>query len=330
MRILGGLILALGTAIAQPPQPTIVGANYSATFPLPVAPGQLITLVVEGLPNPLPGPARAPSGSLPISLAGISAVFRQGTDQAAPVLEVVPFSTCAIPLSSPCGTLLAVTVQIPFEIETVCPLCGRPQIPAYLAIAQNGTGGALVDVTPLDNQVHFLTSCDTLVSGISLPPLTGGLPCAPIVMHGDSKPVTATNPARSGEELVAYAVGLGQTIEPQATGQALSISAPTSTLYAVDFNYRPNALATKPAGPSANGIPPPTPFAMPLFTGTTPGFVGLYQINFIVPAAPAGLPPCVDRTTAVPYANVVQSNLTVSIGSAFSFDGAGICVQPGS
>jgi uncharacterized protein (TIGR03437 family) len=333
MRILGSFIFLFGTtAFGQlaAPQPVIVNANYSATFPLPVAPGQLITLIVEGLANPLPGPARAPFGSLPPTLAGISAVFRQGTDLDAPVLEVLPFSTCSIPLPSPCGTLVAVTVQIPFEIQTVCPLCGPPQIPAYLAVAQNGTVGALVDVTPLSNQVHFLTSCDTLVSGVSARPLTGGLPCAPLVMHGDGKAVSAANPAQSGEELVAYAVGLGQTIEPQSTGQALNISAPTSTLYGVDFNYRSNALATKPPGPGPNEIPPPGPDGVLLFTGTTPGFVGLYQINFTVPPAPAGLPPCVDATTAGPYANVVQSNLTVSIGSAFSFDGAGICVQPGS
>jgi uncharacterized protein (TIGR03437 family) len=334
MRILSGLIFMLGTsAFAQlaAPQPAIVGANYSAVFPLPVAPGQLITLIIDGFPTPPPGPARAPAGSLPTSLAGISAIFRQGTDLAAPVLEVLPFLTCSAPLPSPCATQVAVTIQIPFEIQTVCPLCGRPQIPAYLAIAQNGTIGTLVDVTPLANQVHFLTGCDTLVSGISTRPLNGGLPCAPLVMHGDGKPVSAANPAQSGEELVAYAVGLGQTVEPQATGQALKSSAPTSTLYGVDFDYRPNALATKPTGPGPNETPPPTTiFPMPLFTGTTPGFVGLYQINFTVPAAPAGLPPCVDATTSGPYANVVQSNLTVSVGSAYSFDGVGICVQPGT
>jgi uncharacterized protein (TIGR03437 family) len=328
MRIVASLILLFRTlAFAQP---AIVGANYSTISPLTVAPGQLITLIVQGLATSLPGPARAPSGSLPISLAGISAVFRQGTDKAAPILEVLPFSTCSSALANSCATMVAVTVQIPFELETICPLCGRPQIPAYLAISQNGTVGSFVDLTPLANQVHLLTACDTLVSGIAPRPLTGGLPCAPLVMHGDGNAVSAKNPAQSGEELVAYAVGLGQTIEPQTTGKALAISAPTSTLYAVDFNYRWNALATKPLGPSLSDVPPPTPYAMPLFTGATPGFVWLYQINFIVPPAPAGLPPCVDATAGGPYANVVQSNLTVSIGSVFSFDGAGICVQPGS
>jgi hypothetical protein len=49
-----------------------------------------------------------------------------------------------------------------------------------------------------------------------------------------------------------------------------------------------------------------------------------------VPSPPAGLQPCDALGTAIPYANVVQSNLTVSAGSVFSFDGAGICVQPGN
>ena len=66
----------------------------------------------------------------------------------------------------------------------------------------------------------------------------------------------------------------------------------------------------------------------PLFAGATPSFAGLYQINFRVPTPPAGLQPCDALGTAIPYANVVQSNLTVSAGSVFSFDGAGICVQP--
>jgi hypothetical protein len=102
------------------------------------------------------------------------------------------------------------------------------------------------------------------------------------------------------------------------------MAAQTQTPFGADFNYRPNALATRP--PASTGEKPP-PVAL-LYTGATPGFAGLYQINFIVPPPPSGLAPCADWTTMPPGINVVQTNLTVSIGSLYSFDSASICVQP--
>jgi len=54
------------------------------------------------------------------------------------------------------------------------------------------------------------------------------------------------------------------------------------------------------------------------FVGLTPGSVGLYQVNFLVPPVPSGTPPC---------SGSVRSNFTVSIGDARSFDGASICVN---
>ena len=92
----------------------------------------------------------------------------------------------------------------------------------------------------------------------------------------------------------------------------------------MDFNFRRNALATKPADARFFvGL-------NPVYAGVAPGFIGLYQVNFIVPPVPPLLPACVDPATIVAFGNVVQSNLTVSVGSNFSFDGAGICVQPAS
>jgi hypothetical protein len=51
-------------------------------------------------------------------------------------------------------------------------------------------------------------------------------------------------------------------------------------------------------------------------------------MNFIVPAPPPGLAPCEDLITSPTGVNVGQSNLTISVGFVYSFDGAGICVQP--
>jgi len=129
--------------------------------------------------------------------------------------------------------------------------------------------------------------------------------------------VTAGSPARGGEEVVAYAVGLGLTTPAVPTGQPAATATPAYETFVLDFNFRPNALATRPMQPTLLWLPPGVYF--PLYSGLTPGFVGLYQINFVVPPPPAGIQACF---------GTVQSNLTVSVGGQTSFDGAGICVAP--
>lgn len=323
-------IALAGSAFAQSGLPVIGNAGCLVPAPLTVAPGQLVTLFIPGFGNVASSAVKAPAGPFPNTLAGVSAVFRQGSDQPVPIVEVQPIQTCTAlaPPGNSCGSMLAVTVQIPFNIETLCPLCLRPisLIPSQIAVTVDGVQGQFSDLTAVADQVHFLTACDVTMTALQSP-LTG-LPCVPMVTHVNGKLVSAADPAKSGEALSAYVTGLGQTDPPQTTGQPAATAAPTLTQFAIDFNYRPNALATKPAGPSLLGVSPA--YAVPLFAGATPGFAGLYQINFIVPAPPAGLQPCAGPGTAGAYANVVQSNLTVSAGSVFSFDGAGICVQPGS
>ncbi len=153
----------------------------------------------------------------------------------------------------------------------------------------------------------------------------GGDSCAPLILHGNGQQVSWQHPASGGEELVAYATGLGQTNPPLTTGVPASASSPAVSAFNLDFNYRPNALATQPS----TVYPPANP---PLFAGSAQGFVGLYQVNFVVPPPPAGLQACsnLDFIASGPVGGLVLSNLTVSVGSRVSFDGAGICVAPGS
>jgi hypothetical protein len=307
--------------------PVIGGAGYSFPVPLPVAPGQVITLFVQGINTQLTAPVRATTTPWPTTLAGVKVTYTQGSAEPAPILEVRPLSTCLgipPPSGSICGTILAVTAQLPFQMLTLCPLCARPDIPASIAVTVNGVAGQSLSVQPLTDQIHFLTSCDVLISG-SLPRITtSSLPCPATVTHADGKLVSARNPAQAAEEVVAYAVGLGQTNPPLIEGQPATLAAPALTTFVIDFNYHPNALAAKPF-PLAWVVPPG-----PTFAGATPGFAGLYQINFIVPPPPDNLEPCSDTTGVIPFVNMVQSNLTVSVASPFSFDGAGVCVQPGS
>lgn len=148
-----------------------------------------------------------------------------------------------------------------------------------------------------------------------------GLPCAPLVTHADGSLVSAISPANAGEALTAWVFGLGSTTPAAATGQ-IARAAPAAEQFYLDFNYSINALATKPFTGDPDRVP-----LKPAYAGLAPGYVGLYQVNFTVPEGPAnGIGRCATPGSYAPGTNVIQSNLTVSIGGQFSFDGAGICV----
>jgi uncharacterized protein (TIGR03437 family) len=299
--------------------------DYGYAFPphAYAAPGQLVTLFVydveyDAAPRIRQG-GRAPGGAdLPTTLAGVYAAYTQvqltpPITRQAPLFDVLPFNTSPAPNPTSAGTeMIAVTIQIPFEALT-----GGATLFVGTGAPGDQVPGAQMDVVVQADRVHILTGCDAFNATLDFSlSLAAGLPCPSTVTHADGSPVTAKNPAKPGELLVAYGVGLGQTNPPLATGKLVTAAAPTQTTFGLDFNFRSNALATKPLP----GAP------QPLYAGATPGFVGLYQINFIVPPAPAGTPPCVDASAVPLGSNVVYSNLTVSVGGAFSFDGARICV----
>jgi len=283
---------------------TIASVGYLYPAPVNVAPGQLITVFVQGNTQ-----------------GTITATVQQVSGHAAPVIEVRPPTPCILAptLSSPCSTVTAVTVQIPYEILPTCLLCATPaSFNTQMYISVNGAAGGLFALTPLGDQIHILTSCDTVVPSGNGYAQFNGLPCSPLVTHADGSPVSAGSPAAGGEEVVVYAVGLGSTNPAVPTGQAATAATPTNQTFNLDFNFRPNALASKPIPPAA--IPEaaiPSDIYFPVYTGLAPGYVGLYQINLIVAQPPAGLQPC---------SGAVLSNLTVSVGGLNSFDGAGICV----
>ena len=219
--------------------------------------------------------------------------------------------------------ITAITIQIPYGLSTFFCLPDNA-CPAYLVateffVTENGVAGTLSALNPQPDQVHILTVCDTVLPGGLGYSTVGGLPCQPVVTHTNGTLVSNIAPATVGEELVAYAVGLGATNPAVPSGQPAAQPAPTVESFTLDFNFHPNALAAKP---TAGGTTPPTP----LFTGLTPGYPGLYQINFIVPQLQPGARPCASRA-APATGGFVNTNLTVSVGGYTSFDGAAICVS---
>ena len=136
--------------------PVLASAGYLNPSLLPVAPGQLLTLFVQP----------APSDANPT----VSAVFWNGSDQPMPVQQVQRVGVCPSLSNPSCAQSLAVTVEIPFGIPVLCPLCENPiQAQGSIAVSVNGVKSSYVDVQPLQDQVHFLTACDIVVSGSATP-----------------------------------------------------------------------------------------------------------------------------------------------------------------
>jgi len=291
------LILAAvaGSAVGQSANPsTILGASYVYPALINVAPGQIITVFAAGVGSALKQTVFSGAGTLPTSLAGISVTLGQQTLVPAPILQVTAV-TCTI-----CGYTAAVTIQIPYELQL--PPANGLSTGIELFITENGVAGNKQLVNPFNDQVHILTVCDIAVGG------SGEAGCAFEVTHLNGLLVSSTNPASAGEELVAYAVGLGVTNPATQTGRAATQPTPTVETFRLGFNFAADVLPSSP----------PEAAPAPLYSGLTPNYAGLYQINFVVPSPPAGSQPCGDS---------VSANLTVSVGGQNSYGGAGICVS---
>ncbi|OFV99153.1 MAG: hypothetical protein A3H28_01485 [Acidobacteria bacterium RIFCSPLOWO2_02_FULL_61_28] len=102
------------------------------------------------------------------------------------------------------------------------------------------------------------------------------------ILDGQSRLITAANPARIGDTLQIYTTGLGETDPPAKTGEA----APAFSRVLL------------PVTVTVGGIESPV-----VYQGLAPGFVGLYQVNVVLPST-------VTPGDAVPV--VVQQNGIVS------------------
>jgi hypothetical protein len=317
--------------------PVTNGGGYSFPAPLPLAPGQLVTLLVTGLSGPLS--RRAPAGvDLDTTLSGVSVGMEQisgGLNRFdLPILEVRLLQTCGNPVF---GTvclpgMAAVTVQAPFGMGTFDEGGGWPT----LRVRMDGVSMYVMEVQTFPDQVHIVRAFDSILPnmeraspcfrsvrlGNMAPTNRTGLPCPPMVYRADGSLVSWANPAKAGEELSALAVGLGHTYPLAETGKVVKGVLGTAMEFAMDFNYRRNALGTRPPPVDTPGVPKPT------YTAAKEGEVGLYEVRFIVPPVPPGTAPCapLENLQGLSGENVVYSNLTFSIGGKYSFDGAGICV----
>jgi uncharacterized protein (TIGR03437 family) len=236
--------------------------TVNATAGAPGFPNATVALTGSVTPNAVP--LLTPHGTLHVfdplvgsSLAPgtIVQIYGQNLAGAAAQPTMLPLPTVFNGVSAIIGGMPAplfyisstqVNAQLPFELQS------NQQYQVLLQV-----GGAL-------------TTPDTIQLSAVTPGIAAFANGAIIAQHIDGSLVSQTAPARPGEYLVAYLVGLGQ-VTPAVTDGGAS---PSATL----------ALPNVPPVLTINGATYP-----PAFAGLTPGLVGLYQMNFQVPAGlPAG------------------------------------------
>jgi len=151
-----------------------------------------------------------------------------------------------------------INIQIPYDAAVTAP----QQVPIILSVNNALTLPVMLDIVPAAPGV--LSALD----GPTPPSVQNGAHI--IAQHSDFSVVSGAHPAKPGELLVMYLVGLGATNPSVASG----VPAPSS----------PPATVTVSPIVTVESQP-----ANVVFAGLTPGFVGLYQINFQVPSnAPSG------------------------------------------
>jgi uncharacterized protein (TIGR03437 family) len=179
----------------------------------------------------------------------------------------LPFSMSGVSVSftSPDGSQ-----GWPGRLWYVSPMQINLQIPWEL----QGLTSAQLDVNVADVSVPYTIPIAPYLPAI----FTYGGDLA-IAQNQNYQLVTGSNPAEPGQYIILYANGLGAVNYPPQSGEATPL--PTSTQPPASTLVTPTVTLGGVAGKV-------------LFSGLTPGSIGLYQIDVQVPQnAPAGLQPVV-------------------------------------
>jgi uncharacterized protein (TIGR03437 family) len=221
------------------PDSVQVSGNLSANS-LP-APSLLLAGLLNNL-NPVPGGALAPGT--------VTQVYGDN-------LATAPQSAASLPLQTIVQGVEAVIGGLSAPIYFIGKTQLTIQIPSELT--PNRTHYAILAV---NNQFSLPQPLDLVPYApgtLAFP--DGGL----VAQHQDFTLVDSTNPAKPGEPLVIYLVGMGATNPPVPSGFGSPFNPPAEVISRIQLTVDGQTADVR-------------------FAGLTPGGVGLYQINFFVPA----------------------------------------------
>lgn len=317
----GLAVISAGAQLLPPVSDIVYGPVLSS---IRVAPGQVTPLRIGGV-RLLEGDGYqfllATSGSpLPTSLGAVSVLVSRGYfGEAAPVrnFEPVPifaieqWATLCESRNYPDACLSAIiTVQMPFDLppepSSTFPLAPQPSL---LKVKTGTKETAPMRLTVDARRPHIAKSCDK-------PGGRRDVCDSQLVTSLDGRLLRTRNNPTSGVDLspgdlaVIYAYGLGRTNPDVTAGLEVIGIVPVRGPLPIRLEWL-----------ASNGGVVELREVDPLYAGLTPGTVGLYQINLMIPEIPQGVEQC---------DSLIRANLRITIAApALGLaDAVEICVRP--
>jgi uncharacterized protein (TIGR03437 family) len=182
------------------------------------------------------------------------------------------------------STAQAITLPLPTSLGGAQLNIGGRNVPLFYASARQMNAQIPLDLAPNSNSAASFNvgSTFTTPQTLTIAPASPGIFLTQgqgVIVDANNVLISSSNPATAGQVVVIYATGLG----PVDRAIALGAPAPGD----------PPARVTTPLQVTIGGQTANVQFA-----GLTPGLVGLYQVNVVIPAGVTG--------SAVPVA-IVQN-----------------------
>jgi uncharacterized protein (TIGR03437 family) len=256
---------------------SIAGAEGLALLPGSVIAGSAVPLIASD------GVRDAASGSDIVAPGDFISIYGSDLAGGTTVTDLVPFPTSlgnvqATLGGEPLPLYFTASGQIDAIVPFDVPLNGTLQV-----IVQNGTALSQPEAVVVAAAAPAVFTQNQSGSGPGA--ILGQKPGKVAALN------TAANPASAGDALLIFCTGLGTVTPPVTAGSAAS----TTILSSTD-----NPVTVTVGGKDAQV----------LFAGLAPGFVGLYQVNVIVPS---GIGAADDVPVVLTEAGATSAPVTVAI-----------------
>jgi uncharacterized protein (TIGR03437 family) len=244
-----------------------------------------------------------PTGAAPTISAG--GVVSAASFSAAPNNQIAPGEIISLFGSNflASGTAVAGSLPLPTLLgssSASVTACGR-NIPLF-SLFPGQINAQVPWECPSTGTSQFTVTANGQTSASQGLPMVGASPgifwlssagTAGAILHGNNTLVSPASPAQGGETVVVYCTGLGATVPSFATGSP-----------AIGANTTLNPVTALIGGKAATVS----------YSGMTTSFVGLYQVNVVIPAGFSGSQPIVITATGATGSAVAsQSGVTLSL-----------------